>query len=859
MATQNSSSFLPPSVHQALREQNPQTGQPQDVIKHVVILMQENRSFDHYFGDFPGVRGFGDPNAVLLPDKTGKTVFDQPDGKSHQRPYPLPADGSWDTSTEHHWATGHQAWHNGWHDNWIKAKTLATMGYYDAQGVPLYRELAETFTICDAYHCSIISETTSNRNYLFSGYAGNEPVGNQQRVIDATAHDREDPTSDYYKDCEKEDKSYDKECVKNESTKYEKGYEWHSYPYLLDQSGKSWKVYQEWNNFYDNNLEFFDEFKKISLKVLNNIKDVPSDVPFISLYDFYDYVSRCPREEQDGWIRALAASADKLQGADQKTAQGTEWSLYSRGLFRTPPPRYGTTRGFVQAFRKDVENNNLPQVSYLVPAEADSEHPGSSKPRDGQDIVFQVLDALASKPEVWNSTVLFFSYDENDGLFDHVPPPVPPPSVKDEYVDGQPLGLGIRVPFIVVSPWTTGGYVCSQVFDHTSQVQFLEKWLGVNQKLISTWRRTVAGDLTSVFDFQNTGPRPPVVAGTRRARPLPYQPDAYCTPASNTSDANNTSGAVQLTLSNSGTASAHLTLYPYAGEYQTPQHFDVGTTPVNERITSSTDYCFTVTGPNGFRREFQGPYTGPAAKIALTSSLTADPRQLTLTAENSNDTDLTLIYGPTTTHEPQRTRITLKAGQKTPIPPFDTTTTHGWYDLTLTLAEDPSPSSFYRRLMGHIENNKESLTYITQQPKGEYITDLKVLINDGDPPSDDWFIIRKDLNKGASRDYLYFAYKSGDDKSNAITDIMFLTGSQSAPPPADGYTTIDVNLNKGSRGEYIWAYYTRDSDKGSPLTDLDVLISDDKNVQPPVPWHRINQDLNAGAGGKFIYLIYKNT
>jgi hypothetical protein len=140
---------------------------------------------------------------------------------------------------------------------------------------------------------------------------------------------------------------------------------------------------------------------------------------------------------------------------------------------------------------------------------------------------------------------------------------------------------------------------------------------------------------------------------------------------------------------------------------------------------------------------------------------------------------------------------------------------------------------------------------------GAYITNLAVLIDD-EKPSTGWIKIDKDLNKGTGGKYLYFAYESGDDKSKAITDIMFLTGKN--PPTPGGYTKIDVDLNKGAHGEFIWTYFIRDPEYGSPLTGLDVLIADDANAQPPQPWHRINQDLNKGAKGKYIYLTYnKNT
>ncbi|RBL66605.1 phospholipase C, phosphocholine-specific, partial [Pseudomonas sp. MWU13-2625] len=169
-----------------------------------------------------------------------------------------------------------------------------------------------------------------------------------------------------------------------------------------------------------------------------------------------------------------------------------------------------------------------------------------------------ILDALTSNPDVWSKTVLLVMYDENDGLFDHVPPPVPPSGTAGEFVSGAPIGLGPRVPLLVLSPWSRGGYVCSQVFDHTSVLRFLETWSGVQEPNISAWRRQVCGDLTAALDFgsSNTslpafpdtaalltqaqqskgwpaptapvpGQMPQPEAGRRPARALPYQCNAY--------------------------------------------------------------------------------------------------------------------------------------------------------------------------------------------------------------------------------------------------------------------------------------------------------------------------------------------
>ena len=140
------------------------------------------------------------------------------------------------------------------------------------------------------------------------------------------------------------------------------------------------------------------------------------------------------------------------------------------------------------------------------------------------------MNILTNNPDVWKKTVFILTYDENDGYFDHVPPFVaphprarkrgwsPPASTPASNTSigsrnsnssaaigsrESSIGLGYRVPMIIASPWSRGGCVCSQVFDHTSVLQFLERLLThktgrkVEEPNISQWRRTVCGDLTS--------------------------------------------------------------------------------------------------------------------------------------------------------------------------------------------------------------------------------------------------------------------------------------------------------------------------------------------------------------------------
>ncbi len=182
-------------------------------------------------------------------------------------------------------------------------------------------------------------------------------------------------------------------------------------------------------------------------------------------------------------------------------------------------------------FRKDVNEGKLPAVSWLMAPEAFSDHPAS--PWYGAWYVSEVMDILTANPEVWKKTILIVTYDENDGYFDHAPSFVAADPKRPEtggasagidtgleytYKEDElrmgvaprdarsgPIGMGFRVPMIVASPWSRGGWVNSQLCDHTSTLMFLERFVqakfgkAVREDNISAWRRTVAGDLTSVF------------------------------------------------------------------------------------------------------------------------------------------------------------------------------------------------------------------------------------------------------------------------------------------------------------------------------------------------------------------------
>lgn len=418
---------LPSNLQRALAASPPGTRPSVRDIKHVVLLMQENRSFDHYFGTMPDVIGFSDPDALMLP--TGRNVFHQPTD-FHPDGYLLPFHLDSRTtsaqkipSTGHGWEVLHGAWNGGAMDSWLtahyrfdrnKANVPLSMGYYEEEDIPFHRALAGAFTICDRYHCSMMGSTAPNRLYWETGTI--DPHGVASGPI-----------------------------LSNEVTVRT----WRTYAENLTEAGVSWKCYH------------VEDGMESSLKYFKAFKEAPDSSPL----------------------------------------------------------RRNIARGALDQFEQDAINDRLPTVSWLFAPRSQNEHPNQSTPAAGAEFIAAKIDAIAANPDVWAKTVFILVYDENDGLFDHVPPPVPPAGTPDEFVTlasptgiagkGLPIGAGFRVPCIIVSPWTAGGWVCSEPFDHTSNLRFLEKVTGVEAPNISAWRRRTFGDFTSALRFHERPAAPP--------------------------------------------------------------------------------------------------------------------------------------------------------------------------------------------------------------------------------------------------------------------------------------------------------------------------------------------------------------
>lgn len=744
---------------------DPEPGSTFEGAEHVVILMQENRSFDHTFGALRGVRGFNDPRAVTLPD--GNPVWKQ--GGKHV-PFRLDLRGTkatWLGSLPHSWRDQIDARNHGNHDRWLEAKPSSrrecagmpfTMGYYDRRDLPFYYALADAFTICDQNFCSSLTGTTPNRLHLWTGTIRDPKTGNQH--------------------------------VRNSEVTYSSTVNWKTYPERLEDAGVSWRIYQNeisldtglheeadaWlANFTDNSIEWFDQYnvgfhklyrpelERIAARLPEEIRNASNDRLRQRRQTQLDFVTRELAKWTPEREAKLTARERSLHDKAFTTNEGDpDYRTLTKHRYRDEK---GVEREMqvpkgdpLHRFRRDVESGKLPKVSWLVPPERFSDHPGS--PWYGAWYIAEAMNILTRNPEVWKKTIFVLTYDENDGYFDHVPPFVAPDPTRPESgkvtagldasveywplahdrarakpatdARGGPVGLGYRVPMIIASPWSRGGYVCSQVFDHTSVLQLLERVCKVRETNISAWRRTVCGDLATAFRAFRTGegaeetlPYPKREAVLEEIHKAQYQPlpEAWQVPASMpkqepgtrkslslpyelSAEATVQGGALALLLvagnKRFGRRAAGSGFHVYTpGLYRGSTEFRTRAYAVEPGAALSDSwaldgfpdsrYDLCVCGPNGFFRHFRG-----AAKAA-------DEPQIQIRCEDLGDS-VAIRVASNGKYTVRVRDVSYGSGSSTLTKRqtvFTLQKSNRWYDLEVTIVEAPG---YLRRYAGRVEN-----------------------------------------------------------------------------------------------------------------------------------------------------------
>lgn len=786
--------------------------------EHVVILMQENRSFDHCFGTLRGVRGFNDPRAVTLPDRNPVWLQTNAGGETYA-PFRLNIKDTkitWLGGLPHSWRDQQDARNHGDHDRWLDAKPAGsrecagmpiTMGHYERDDLPFYYALADAFTVCDQNFCSSLTGTTPNRLYLWTGTVRDEQhAGSFARV-------------------------------RNSDTDYDAPAHWVTFPERLEDAGISWKIYQNevsfeaglegehdaWlSNFTDNPIEWFSQynigFAEGHRQYLQSLpSSLPRQIEELKLKiggaeggtPEHKHLQR-ELERKEALLKTLPEDLLKYTRENFDKLPERAQNLHSKAFTtNSNDPAYHqlTTLRYqdgeharelqipagdvLHQFRQDVENGKLPSVSWIVAPENFSDHPGA--PWFGAWYVSEVLNILTKNPEVWKKTVFLLTYDENDGYFDHIPPFTAPrpgdpeagatsPGIDPgvEYVTleqdlqrhpehearGGSIGLGYRVPLMIASPWSRGGSVCSQVFDHTSVVQFLEHFLShksgrkIHESNISAWRRSVCGDLSSAFQPYHGeklaslpfSSRDSVIEGIHKAKfkKLPggfhrltpgeieqFREDPHASPwMPHQEKGVRPSCALPYQLYADGALggggklfeitfeardevfgkkSAGGPFHVYAPGKYSRQRTRAYTVSAGGRLTGSWPvgnfedgvYHLCVSGPNGFFREFAGSGDDPALDVSCEYvRKPSQPRVLTGDIEvRFNNRHTTRDYSFVIrdhAYGSGERRGTVKAGKKTSMV-LSLAHSFQWYDFGIRIA---GAESFLRRYAGRVETGR---------------------------------------------------------------------------------------------------------------------------------------------------------
>ncbi|SHM59758.1 phospholipase C [Chitinophaga jiangningensis] len=807
------STLLPASIQKAMAI-NPAPGSTFLDAEHIVILMQENRSFDHCFGALQGVRGFNDPRAVILPD--GKPVWCQTDehGKTFA-PFRFDMKGSkvtWMGSLPHSRASQVDAYNEGKYDKWLLAKKSGnkdyaamplTLGYFSRQDIPFNYAMADAFTVCDQNFCSAMTSTTPNRSFFWTGKITHEDNG------DMKAH------------------------IRNDNYSYAK-LGWKTFPELLSENNIDWKFYQNeiscgggfkgeeraWlANFGCNLLEFFAAYnvkfsKKYIESLVSQVETLPGEI---------NRLQEASPSSEEAARKNQIALGKKLEALDNAASELKKWNkesyaqltpeqkaLYDRAfVVNAGDPAYRNVTTFkykdggakrevtvpagdlFHQFRKDVNEGKLPTVSWLAGPQNFSDHP--SAPWYGAWYVSEVLDILTNNEEVWKKTIFILTYDENDGYYDHVVPY----SIYDEKkpgtgaasagietelehvrleaeirqgvpekgARGAAVGLGFRVPMVIASPWSRGGKVCSEIYDHTSTIQFLETF--VNQKYkknihldnISAWRRTICGDLTAAFSpYDPTVPgKLPFLKqqqmveniynakfkdlptgfkqlddaaiqqisanglrlqepGVRPSCALPYElyADARMDAASGQLYIDLKAGNKFFGKAAAGSPFTVYTTGAYEGNKGRNWSFAVKAGDALHYKWALADfdggqYELHLQGPNGFFRQFNGDKNDPGVQVQTTyetAGITAKPTGnavLKLVNHSGQPRTITIADNAYGNKSISRT-LAANATEQVVLPLGKS---HGWYDFTV---KAEGFNQFAQRFAGRVETGKESVT-----------------------------------------------------------------------------------------------------------------------------------------------------
>jgi phospholipase C len=370
-----------------------------DKVQHIVWIIQENHSYDNYFGTYPGADGI--PPGTCSPEMPGSKRC----VASFHMPANMPP-----CDLAHRWVIAHAAYDHGAMDGFVWAEgTSYTMGYYDQRDIPNYWNYAHHYALADRFFSSLMGASGPNHLYTVAAQSG----GVINNIFSVKEIDDLLDESD--------------------------GYSFATMVNLFTKANISWKYYVE--------------------------------------------------------TQPVNSTGKRDYLADPDPKHYSLWNpLPGFKAIRENPTQMAHLVALTEYFQ-DLKNGTLPEISWIVPMGQDSEHPPAS-PQVGMWYVTRLLNALMQSP-YWKNTVVFLTWDDYGGFYDHVPPPL-----VDAY------GYGPRVPTLIISPFAKPGYITHRTYDFTSMLKFIELRFGLGHL---TARDDYADPMFDAFDFSQRPNAPDII------------------------------------------------------------------------------------------------------------------------------------------------------------------------------------------------------------------------------------------------------------------------------------------------------------------------------------------------------------
>ncbi len=520
-------------------------------------------------------KGFNDPRTLKLANGNPVWLQTNKEGQSYL-PFRLDMQNTkvtWMGGLPHTWKDQVDARNKGQYDQWLIAKKTGykgfedkpmTLGYYTREDLPFNYALADAFTICDQHFCSSLTGTTPNRLYFWSGTIRKDGLAENPALVRNNEADH---------NAEVDWKTLPELLQEN-------GVSWKVYQNELSiPSGLSDEEDAWLGNFTDNDLEWFSQYHVRRSKKYESYLSGKLAAYDKSLAELKERLDKSPDDEKTQRVwkglterkQFYIKELDRCREELQKKLSDHEQALHNNAFVTNEAdPGYRSLEEIEYDHKGTKRKMRVPKSDVLANFRNDVKMASSCgklvgcaaiffrssfSPWFGAWYVSEILNILTHNEEVWKKTIFILTYDENDGYFDHVLPFVAPDyrdpgtgavsagirNIANEFVTfhdevsqkgvskqnarEHAIGLGYRVPFVVASPWSRGGYVNSQVFDHTSVVQFIEKFASrktgkkLELKNISDFRRAVCGDLSSVFRPYN---------GRKRSSPISWKEIFFC-------------------------------------------------------------------------------------------------------------------------------------------------------------------------------------------------------------------------------------------------------------------------------------------------------------------------------------------